>query len=243
MAAETPTDTTWRYCGATLKNTRGYENQDAFGLNEHVYVVADGVSCSRNPAAAAQGAVRDALRIRPPKGVSGEEWASMVIEAADMTAREVNGQTTITGLRFLTSDTNGATMVLFQVGDSMLLRVRDGVVDRMTEMHSLVEGLVKCGQITRAQAKRHPRSNVVTSVLGYLHDKQVRRIHVRPTDVLVLCTDGVHGLLDSADILRCLSREDPARALCEAGQAAGSSDDATAIVLFGPRYVSPAPVG
>lgn len=30
-----------RYFGATLKNTRGYENQDAFGRNEHTYVVAD----------------------------------------------------------------------------------------------------------------------------------------------------------------------------------------------------------
>lgn len=41
MATETPTDTAWRYSGATLKNTRGYENQDAFGRNEHTYVVAD----------------------------------------------------------------------------------------------------------------------------------------------------------------------------------------------------------
>jgi protein phosphatase len=234
MDAETPTDTMWRYCGATLKNTRGYENQDAFGLNETTYVVADGVSCSRNPAAAAQGAVNVALATVPAD--NGLEWASAVIEVGDRRAHEVNGQTTITGLRFLTSDSNGATMVVFQVGDSMLLRVRDGVVDRMTEMHSLVEALVKCGEITRAQAKRHENSNIVTSVLGYLHDKQVRRIHVRPTDVLVLCTDGVHGLLDGADILRCLTAEDPARALCEAGQAAGSSDDATAIVLCGPAF-------
>ena len=41
MGAETPTDTQWRYFGATLKNTRGYENQDAFGRNAHTYVVAD----------------------------------------------------------------------------------------------------------------------------------------------------------------------------------------------------------
>lgn len=241
MGAETPTDTQWRYFGATLKNTRGYENQDAFGRNEHAYVVADGVSCSRNPAAAAQGAVNVALSAVPAG--NGIDWAGAVIEVADRRACEVNGQSTLTGLRFLASDFDGATLVVFQAGDSMLLRVRDGVVDRMTEMHSLVEGLVKCGQITRAQAKRHPRGNIVTSVLGYLSDKEVRRIHVRPTDALVLCTDGVHGLLESADILRCLAAENPAQALCEAGQAAGSSDDATAIVLFGPHYVSPGPVG
>ena len=41
MATETPTDTAWRYSGATLKNTRGYESQDAFRSNEHTYVVAD----------------------------------------------------------------------------------------------------------------------------------------------------------------------------------------------------------
>ena len=240
MGVETPTDTQWRYFGATLKNTRGYENQDAFGRNAHTYVVADGVSCSRNPAAAAQGAVNVALSAVPAG--NGTDWASAVIEVADRRAREVNGQSTVTGLRFLASDADGATLVVFQAGDSMLLRVRDGVVDRMTEMHSLVEGLVKCGQITRAQAKRHENSNIVTSVLGYLSDKQVRHIHVRATDALVLCTDGVHGLLESADILRCLAAENPAQALCEAGQAAGSSDDATAIVLFGPRYVSPPPV-
>lgn len=240
MGAETPTDTQWRYFGATLKNTRGYENQDALGHNEHTYVVADGVSCSHNPAAAAQGAVSVALSTAPAG--NGLDWADAVIEVADRRAHEVRGQSTVTGLRFLSSDIDGATMVVFQVGDSMLLRVRDGVVDRLTEMHSLVEGLVKCGQITRAQAKRHPRGNIVTSVLGYLSDKQVRHIRVRATDTLVLCTDGVHGLLESADILRCLAAEEPARALCEAGQAAGSSDDATAIVLFGPRYVSPPPV-
>ena len=238
MDAETPTDTEWRYFGATLKNTRGYENQDAAGHTSlHTYVVADGVSCSRNPAAAAQGATE--LALSTPYTGDGVDWAHAVVTLADQRAHEVRGQSTITGLRFLSSDIDGATMVVFQVGDSMLLRVRDGVVDRMTEMHSLVEALVKCGEITRAQAKRHSNSNIITSALGSLAGKQVRRIHVRATDALVLCTDGVHGLLDSADILRCLSAEDPAQALCEAGQAAGSSDDATAIVLFGPRYVSP----
>lgn len=99
---------------------------------------------------------------------------------------------------------------------------------------------MRAGTLTREQAKVSPYKNVVTSALGgHLSDRQVRGpLKVLSRDALVLCTDGVHGPLVGADVVRCLAAKDPAQALVEAGQAAGSRDDATAIVLLGPRYVS-----
>jgi serine/threonine protein phosphatase PrpC len=223
----------WRHHSATLANTRGYGNQDAYGFNADTFVVADGVSRSVDPAAAAQAVVKTTLGL---SGAANKRWGNEVLIAADIAAEDADGLTTITGLRFVSETEDAARFVVFQVGDSMLLRVRGRKVERVTAMHSYVEGLVQAGYITRAQAKRHPRSNVITSCAGRMEDKQVRSITSRSTDALVLCTDGVHGLLEAEDILRCLQAEDPAKALCEAGQAAGSSDDATAIVLFGPRW-------
>lgn len=226
----------WRHSVATLKNTRGYGNQDACGMRDdtNIFVVADGVSRSVDPAAAAQAAVKAALSLSGP---ANKRWANEVLIAADIAAQDAEGLTTITGLRFAGPTEDGHNLIVFQVGDSMLMRVRGSKVERMTEMHSLVEDLVKAGHIPRKEAKRHRLSNVITSALGHLSGKQVRSIKVRSTDALVLCTDGVHGLLESVDILRCLQAENPAQALVEAGQAAGSSDDATAIVLFGPHWV------
>lgn len=228
--------TGWRYSAATLKNTRGYDNQDAYGYDGHTFVVADGVSKSTNPAAAANAVVDFAVSVPSPCG-TGKDWADQLLTVADRRARAADGLTTMTGLRFLQREPGGSMRtVVFHVGDSMLLRVRGDRVDRLTTPHSVVEGLIKARAITREQAKTHGWRNVITSALGDLKDRQVRLIDVCDRDALVLCTDGVHGRLAGADVLRCLTAEDPAQALCAAGQAAGSSDDATAIVLLGPEF-------
>lgn len=228
--------TGWRHSAATLKNTRGYDNQDAYAFDGHTFVVADGVSRSDNPAAAARAVADFAVGVPPPCS-TGRDWADQLLIVADRKARAADGLTTMTGLRFLPRAPGEALRaVVFHVGDSMLLRARGRRVDRLTTPHSVVEGLIKAKAITREEAKTHAWRNVIVSALGDVKDKQVRLLDVRDSDALVLCTDGVHGLLSGADVLRCLAAEDPALALCEAGQAAGSSDDATAIVLMGPQF-------
>jgi len=98
----------------------------------------------------------------------------------------------------------GATAVVASVGDSRAYLLRENILTQMTTDDTLVEALVAEGAITREQAMTHPKRNIVTAAIGALDSLEVQtlRVPLQPHDRLLLCTDGVHGVLSDAEILR-----------------------------------------
>src|SRR5918912_1131244 len=72
---------------------------------------------------------------------------------------------------------------------------REGQLQQLTEDHSWVNAAVRSGALAPEEARDHPRRNLVTRVLGDLPDVEVdlARGRLQPGDVLILCTDGLHG--------------------------------------------------
>ena len=89
------------------------------------------------------------------------------------------------------------------VGDSRAYLIRDGTIALLTEDHSLFFELVRQGRMTRAAAARFPYKNVVTRALGMrgVIEADCFDLDVLPGDRLVLCTDGLHGVVDDETIL------------------------------------------
>jgi protein phosphatase len=81
---------------------------------------------------------------------------------------------------------------------------------QVTEDHSLVNELVKAGQLSSEDARYHPRKNVVTRALGTDLSTQVdiRKINWGPSNILLLCSDGLSDLVDDATFTRILSSND-----------------------------------
>lgn len=127
------------------------------------------------------------------------------------------------------------------IGDSRIYHIRNGAVIARTRDHSHVEGLIRDGRITPAEAKNHPLRNFVECCLGgaaTLTEMTISRRHaLLPGDILLTCTDGIWSHLSDDEIA---SYWDPALALEEAvtrlsavaiSLSAPLSDNASATVL------------
>jgi protein phosphatase len=100
-----------------------------------------------------------------------------------------------------------------------------------------VERLVQIGQLTREEARTHKQKNVIYSTIGDKPDMEMGLYHVdlQPGDRLLLCSDGLSGMITDEEILAIShSQPDPAaacKALIEAAKRAGGHDNITAIIV------------
>jgi len=124
------------------------------------------------------------------------------------------------------------------VGDSRLYLVRAGELLQMTEDHSAVMDLVRRGVLTREEARHHPDRNVILRALGSRADVEVavwpRPFAVRPGDRFVLCTDGLHDLVEEEELLATVRASEPAAAcrdLVALARARGAPDNVSVAVL------------
>ena len=125
---------------------------------------------------------------------------------------------------------------LLHVGDSRGYLLRNGVLERITRDHTLVQDLVDAGQLTEAEAQTHPQRNVVTRVLDGAHpvepDLSVRELRVG--DRFLLCSDGLSGVVSQETLQAALIRyADPEEAVDELIALAlrgGGPDNITCVV-------------
>lgn len=88
-------------------------------------------------------------------------------------------------------------VLIAHLGDSRAYSYSEGNFRQITEDHSLVNELVKMGQITKEQAKTHPQKNIITQALGVSStiDPEYNELEMKTDDVFLLCTDGLTNSL------------------------------------------------
>jgi protein phosphatase len=122
------------------------------------------------------------------------------------------------------------------VGDSRAYLVGEDRVQRITQDHSWVEEQVRSGSLTREQARLSERRNVITRSIGFQPEVDVDTggpLEVFPTDVVVLCSDGLHGLLtdeDIAHIVRSYPSAEATERLVGLSNERGGTDNISVIV-------------
>ena len=109
---------------------------------------------------------------------------------------------------------------------------------QLTEDHSLVNELVKSGQISAEEAAVHPRRNVLTRALGTdeLVEVEVRGISWKPGDLLLLCSDGLINMVSIQEMTETLSQDEldldaKADKLIQLALQAGGDDNITVVLL------------
>jgi serine/threonine protein phosphatase PrpC len=121
-------------------------------------------------------------------------------------------------------------------GDSRLYRMRSGRLCQLTRDQSHVQDLVDRGEILPEAAAAHPMANIVTNLIGAF-DRLVleeRRYRLQPGDLMLLCSDGLSGVLTDAEIVEILTGSPlPAAAdrLIERALDQGARDNVSAIVV------------
>jgi protein phosphatase len=133
---------------------------------------------------------------------------------------------------------DGTSGLIGHIGDSRAYRLRGGQLELLTEDHTLVNELTKSGQLSPEEAAHHPRRNVLTRALGTDREVEadVRVIDWQIGDLILLCSDGLSGLVEPVDVQATL--EDPgaileqqAQKLIDLALAAGGDDNVTVVLV------------
>lgn len=130
----------------------------------------------------------------------------------------------------------GDTLYIAQVGDSRAYLVRRGEARQLTKDQSLMQRLIEAGEITAEEAEVSERRNIILQALGPEAAVKVDITHqqLRRGDTLVLCSDGLSGLVRDREIARAVADESNLGALCKRlvaeANAKGGPDNITVVV-------------
>ncbi|MFK0271450.1 Serine/threonine phosphatase stp [compost metagenome] len=121
-------------------------------------------------------------------------------------------------------------------GDSRLYRLRDGRIERLSHDHSYVQELQDSGLLNEAEARVHPRGNIVTRAIGVEDQLKLQAVdvQVQPGDTYLLCSDGLNKTAEDHEIADVLGHADPyqvVRSLVHLGLTRGAPDNITAVVV------------
>jgi len=110
-------------------------------------------------------------------------------------------------------------MYYAHVGDSRGYIIENDRITQFTEDHSYVAGLIKAGVNTPEEAKTHPESNIITRAIGIKADLEVdvprRHMTLKKGQYILLCCDGLWGLVHNDDILRAAQEHKEPDIICE----------------------------
>jgi PPM family protein phosphatase len=203
-------------------------------------LVADGVSGERAGGTASRTAIETSLALlqseedtlRPEARLRHAlQRANIAVHDLALTSPELRGMTTtLTAVLFENNELYGA-----HVGDCRLYLYRAGRLLQLSRDHTVTAERVRLGVMNPARARSHPARSTLTRSLGRALIARFDSIRLRlaAQDTILLCSDGVHGLLDETELgLHCqqATADGACQALLEAANRRGAPDNVTAAV-------------
>ena len=212
-------------------------NEDSLVVAPPLFAVADGMGGHAAGEVASEIAV-NVLAERAPAHPDPEALGRAVEEANRaiiVAAHEGRGREGM-GTTMTAAMLEGERLIIAQVGDSRAYLLHQGKLQQLTRDHSLMADMIEAGQLTPEEARTHPQRSVITRALGsdaHLHP-DIYEINVETGDRLLICSDGLSGMIFDDQIENTLRRvQDPQRCasqLVNEAIAAGGHDNVTVIV-------------
>jgi protein phosphatase len=230
--------------GATDVGLKRRHNEDAFLIMPEagLFAVADGLGGHASGEVASRMAVDHLAGCFGSLAGSPEERLRSAFRAANQSVFARSGAdphhsgmgTTLVAGHFV----EGGALAVAHVGDSRAYLFREGRLTRLTEDHSLLQDFIRQSSPTPEEIDAFPHKNVIVRALGMRAtvEVDVRLVEAREGDLLLLCCDGLFGMLPDeqmAEILR-LEGSEILRAnqlLVDAANAAGGADNVTSVLV------------
>ena len=225
-------------------------NEDAGGLflndaGQYLSVIADGMGGHQAGDVASQMASSiiekewyEIDEINNPE--EAERWLKTIVHQVNnqiyeksVSSKEYQGMGTTVVMGICTPD----FITLAHVGDSRCYMINDKGFSQITEDHSLVNELVRSGQITHEDAEHHPRKNVILKALGTEEATypDVRSISWEPGNMILLCSDGLSDKVSSSELQTFMenkeSIEDKANGLIALANERGGEDNISLLIV------------
>jgi serine/threonine protein phosphatase PrpC len=129
-------------------------------------------------------------------------------------------------------------LYIAHVGDSRAYLINDGNMELITRDHSLARRLQEIGHLTPEEAEAYPQKNVLYRAIGQgdlLEDVDRATRRLLPGSQLLLCSDGLWGVVNDQTILRIIEETTDAQEACDrliaAANQAGGPDNITAVLV------------
>lgn len=229
-------------------------NEDAFGNwltpNGHLFVVCDGMGGHIGGAIASQAAVAAIYQTMAAQQYPAAPIAlQYCLEEANKKLRsmvEANPSLQGMGTTAVVVLVQGNLAFYAHIGDSRIYLFRQNSLRRLTRDHSFVQSLVDQGHINEEEAEKHPRRNEIYRALGIQDtvDPTVLQtpLTLEPGDRLILCTDGLNGMIGDKGITsvlseRSMSIQQQSERLVQLADEAGGHDNTTVQII----HVRPVP--
>jgi len=209
-------------------------NEDTFVVAAPLFAVCDGMGGAQ-AGEVASGLAAETLAAAVADGrpllAAAEQANAAVFQRAHVDREHTGMGTTLTAV-VLADDTGH----FVHIGDSRAYLLRAGVLEQLSDDHSLVAEMVRDGRLSAEEAVTHPHRSILSRALGTEALARIDEFEVdlRAGDVLLLCSDGLSGAVPPEAIRKALGRADPddaaARLIAEARKH-GGPDNITAVVL------------
>jgi protein phosphatase len=225
----------FRFAAKTDVGSRGGENEDSIAWCEErgMWLVADGMGGHVSGKTASQIACRSMLDARQDMPTTEQVvGAHEAIVAAGDADSSLSGM----GSTIVVAKVAGNSAEISWVGDSRAYLWRRGSLRQLSRDHSFIELLRAQNLLTEEQIRADPRGNLVTQTLGHGDPSpSIVDIPLRYGDWILLCSDGLNGELDDAEIATILASADDVEAAVDALIAAaianGGHDNTSVIII------------
>lgn len=232
---------TLSWAALTDTGLRRTANEDSYVASAPVFAVADGMGGHlagdlASAAVATRLAERDGLAPIEPSDVTDALRAAVEDMREGLGITDNGTGTTVSGVAIAEREEKLAWLV-FNIGDSRVYRLEQGVLEQLTRDHSVVQELMDAGHITSEEADVHPHSNIITRAVGFHEDPvpDFRLIALRAGARFLICSDGLTKELTNYGIRHFLLANpkpaDAAQQLVEAALGNGGRDNVTVIVI------------
>lgn len=224
-------------------------NQDSFLLNDtmKLFIVADGMGGHAGGEIASQLCVQkiqEYLEKFPGKFTeknNDNEILSELAKAVNFASARIYEhsieQPALRGMGTTASAIKviGSKAYCAHVGDSRIYLVRSGFLYQITYDHSLVNEQIRAGVLTPEDAEQHHLKNVITRSVGYQEEEDVDTMLVDlfPGDLLLICSDGLHGKVNNEEISNITRELGPAAVepLIQMANDRGGEDNITVVII------------
>jgi serine/threonine protein phosphatase PrpC len=239
----------WQAAGATHvgRVRRGNEDTLLVDSDRGIFLVADGMgghAAGEIASALAAQTVGGTLVEGVDRGLNADALAQVMVDAFRTADRAIHAHvaqnpstqgmgTTVTAF-LLCAD---GTYRLGHIGDSRAYLMRGGQLAQVTTDHTLVQREVSEGRLTASGARRHRLSHILTRALGAEPSDEPDMLagQLHPGDILLLCTDGLTGMLTDRMIAKVLPLdirlEDRVAELIRQANERGGRDNVTAVMV------------
>jgi len=182
-----------------------FTSEEPVGNLPNLFVVADGMGGHKAGDMASRLTVEVLLEsIRSDQETNSIKIIRSAIETANTKILEKAGEDeSLSGMgtTVVVATVSDRYMCVANVGDSRLYLVRDHI-EQITKDHSLVEEMVRIGEINREQARNHPDKNIITRAIGARKDVAIDFFDIRleKGDIVLMCSDGLSNMIEDTKI-------------------------------------------